>query len=202
MSLGAAERFLVKSDPILGKIIKENGHLDISTQGNYFVSLCESIISQQISVKAAATIYSRFQNKTMLRPEKVLKLSDEEAKLIGLSGQKRQYVRDLARHFVEDSAIFDHLDSLNDDEVVKELTRIKGIGVWTAQMFLMCTLGRPDVFAADDLGVLNAIAKVYNMPKRPTRGEALAIAERWKPYRTTACYHLWHHLDNKPARLT
>lgn len=199
MSLGAAERFLVKSDPILGKIIKENGHLDISTQGNYFVSLCESIISQQISVKAAATIYSRFQNKTMLRPEKVLKLSDEEAKLIGLSGQKRQYVRDLARHFVEDSAIFDHLDSLNDDEVVKELTRIKGIGVWTAQMFLMCTLGRPDVFAADDLGILNAITKIYDLHERPKRIEALQFAERWVPYRTSACYHLWHHLDNKPA---
>jgi DNA-3-methyladenine glycosylase II len=141
----------------------------------------------------------RFREVTSLRPDAAADLTDDQVKYIGLSGQKARYLRDLAEHFVQDAAIFDHLESLSDDEVAAELTKVKGIGVWTAQMFLMFTLARPDVFAPDDLGLQNAIMKVYDLPERPTRAAAIERSELWRPYRTIACYHLWRTLDGAPT---
>jgi len=115
-----------------------------------------------------------------------------------LSGQKYKYIHDLAEHFVRDSMVFDHLDTLSDDDVIAELTKVKGIGVWTAQMFLMFTLVRPDVFAPDDRGLQLAIQKLYALPDVPPRSELETIAEAWAPYRTVASWHLWHSLDNEP----
>ena len=199
MSLTLAENTLVKADPILGAAIEGQGHLPLRPDRDYFEALSSSIISQQISVKAAAKIFERFREQTELKPERVLELREEQIKAIGLSGQKSRYIHDLAEHFVKDSAVFNHLDSLNDDEVILELTRVKGIGVWTAQMFLIFTLHRPDVFAPDDRGLQLAIQAIYDLPAIPKRAELEAFAEKWAPYRSTACLHLWHSLDNQPA---
>lgn len=199
MKLSEAERYLCGVDSLLAPIIQANGHVSFSNSSDFFTALSESIISQQLSVKASDTIFRRFKEITKLDPKQALNLTETQQKEIGLSGQKARYIRDLAEHFVNDTAVFDHLDTLSDEGVIAELTKVKGIGTWTAQMFLMFTLQRPDVFAPDDLGLQNAIAKVYDLPARPTRAEALQRAEFWAPYRTTACLHLWHLLDNKPS---
>lgn len=198
MSLTFAEKSLIKIDPILGTAIAAHGNLPLRPERDYFEALSSSIISQQISVKAAAKIFERFRKQTELRPERVLELREEQIKTIGLSGQKSRYIHDLAAHFVEDSAVFNHLDSLNDDEVIEELTRVKGIGVWTAQMFLIFTLHRPDIFAPDDRGLQLAIQNIYDLPAVPKRAELEIFAEKWAPFRSTACLHLWHSLDNMP----
>lgn len=195
----AAERELAKLDPLMGELIKRQGTITHEPHSDYFASLARSITGQQISVKAAAKIFERLQDATALKPQRVVILTDDQIKAIGLSGQKARYIRDLAEHFVQDSAIFNHLESLPDDQVVSELTKIKGIGIWTAQMFLMFTLVRLDVFAPDDVGLQQAIKKLYNLEALPKRKELSIFAERWRPYRTIACWHLWHLLDNKPS---
>ena len=196
MDFTYAEQTLINQDPALGMIIRANGSIRHTPRANYFEALCESIISQQLSVKASDTIFHRFQEATHLNPLQVLIIDEIQQKTIGLSGQKTRYLRDLAEHFVDDPTVFDHLEQLSDDDVVIELTKVKGVGVWTAQMFLMFTLARPDVFAPDDLGLLNALTKLHALPVRPTKQEALEIASRWAPYRSTACFHLWRLLDN------
>lgn len=198
MTFSTAEQYLMDHDSILRKVITENGSIAFRPERDYFEALASSIISQQISVKAAASIFARFKTQTKLKPERVVSLNEDETKAIGLSGQKARYLKDLADHFVQDSAVFNHLDSLNDDEVISELTRVKGIGVWTAQMFLIFTLHRPDVFAPDDRGLQLAIQKLYGFSKLPGRAELEEFAARWAPYRSIACLHLWHSLDNEP----
>lgn len=198
MALSSAEIALSRLDPTLGKIIDANGHIDLAVERDYFEALASSIVSQQISVKAAAKIFGRFRDATNLKPERILELTDIEVKAIGLSGQKSRYLHDLAEHFVEDSAVFSHLGTLNDDEVITELTSIKGIGVWTAQMFLIFTLHRPDVFAPDDRGLQLAIQKIYDV-SIVKHAELESFAEKWAPYRSAACLHLWRSLDNTPA---
>src|SRR5262249_51818122 len=125
--------------------------------------------------------------------------SPEQLRALGLSRSKGSYIHDLAEHFVRDAAVFDHLDRLPDADVIAELTRVKGIGIWTAQMFLMFTLGRLDVFAPDDVGLQRAIVQLYDLPAVPPRAELEALADRWRPYRTVACWHLWQSLDNEPG---
>jgi DNA-3-methyladenine glycosylase II len=198
MEFSLAEQELMKSDPDMGILIKRNGPINHAEREDYFTALSSGIISQQISVKAAAKIFERFKDITKLDPALVATMTDSDTKTIGLSGQKSRYLRDLAEHFVQDSAIFNHLDTLPDDEVILELTKVKGIGVWTAQMFLMFTLVRPDVFAPDDRGLQLAIQKMYGLSDVPGRSELEEIAAKWSPYRTTASWHLWHSLDNEP----
>lgn len=198
MKLTHAEESLMSTDPILGKLIRANSSISHTPRANYFEALCESIISQQLSVKASDTIFRRFREATDLIPSRIVELDEVTQKTVGLSGQKARYLRDLAEHFVRDANVFGHLDTLSDDDVIVELTKVKGIGVWTAQMFLMFTLARPDVFAPDDLGLLNAIMRAYGLPDRPTKQEAITRAAAWTPYRSTACFHLWRSLDNAP----
>ena len=193
-----AQHYLAKHDPKLGELIAQNGPIARQPRRDYFASLTRAIVGQQISVKAAASIFARFEELTQLKPENVVALSEEDIKTIGLSRSKARYIQDLAQHFVEDSAVYNHLESLSDDQVVQELTAVKGIGVWTAQMFLMFTLVRPDVFAPDDVGLQKAIVKLYGLDAVPPRSELELMAEKWKPYRTVACWHLWHSLDNEP----
>ena len=198
MNFSNAEKSLITKDPILASYIENHGHIDWRPERSYFEALSSSIISQQISVKAAAKIFGRFREITSLDPEYATNLTEDEIKTIGLSGQKSRYIHDLAMHFVEDSAVFNHLESLHDDEVIVELTRIKGIGVWTAQMFLIFTLHRPDIFAPDDRGLQLAIQNIYDLPSIPSRTELENFAEKWAPYRSTACLHLWRSLNNAP----
>ena len=199
MTLSPSEIALAKLDPTLGQIIEVNGHIDLRAERGYFEALSNSIISQQISVKAAAKIFTRFRDTTNLDPMRILEINESEQKTIGLSGQKLRYLQSLAEHFVNDTAVFNHLGSLSDDEVIEELTRIKGIGIWTAPMFLIFTLHRPDVFAPDDRGLQIAIQTIYDLPELPGRAELEHLAEKWSPYRSSACLHLWHSLDNAPA---
>lgn len=198
MTFSKAEQFLIDRDPVLGAIICANGSIIHTPHKNYVEALYESIISQQLSVKASDTIFRRFREATELDPLRIVALNESDKKSIGLSSQKMRYVQDLAQHVIDDASIFDHLDSLDDDSVIRELIQVKGIGVWTAQMFLMFTLARPDVFAPDDLGLLNAITRLYGLSSRPTKQEAIIRATNWAPYRSTACFHLWHSLDNTP----
>jgi DNA-3-methyladenine glycosylase II len=192
------ERFLAGADPALGKLIAAHGSVVREPRYDYFASLARAIIGQQLSVKAAASIFARFEELTSLKPESVVALSEDDVKAIGLSRPKARYIQDLAQHFVDDSAVYNHLGTLSDDDVIRELTAVKGIGAWTAQMFLMFTLVRPDVFAPDDLGLQKAVKQLYDLESIPPRSELETIAERWKPYRTIASWHLWRMLDNEP----
>lgn len=193
------EKELRRLDPVIGELIDRHGPLFRQPRTDYFAALVRSIVGQQISVKAAASIFGRLEARTELDPHKVAALDEAACKAIGLSGSKARYLKDLAEHFVADAAVFNHLESLNDDAVIAELTKVKGIGVWTAQMFLMFTLGRLDVFAPDDVGLQRAMMRLYGWAELPSRTELTAFAERWRPYRTIAAWHLWHSLDNAPA---
>lgn len=183
---------------MLGNVIQSQGHLAITRDNNYFEALVSSIVSQQISVKAADSIFRRLRMDTALDPAKIAIMNDDQTRRIGLSGQKANYLRNLASHFLEAPDVYDQLEDYDDDEVIAKLTAVKGIGVWTAQMFLIFTLGRPDVFAPGDRGLQMAIEIIYGLKAKPTEGESLAIAAKWTPYRSTACLHLWQSRHNKP----
>lgn len=194
-----AEAALIKADPILGKLLRAQT-LELPTaRKDYFASLARSIIGQQVSVAAARAIAQRFETATELRPEKVVLLTEGETRAIGLSRQKASYIHDLALHFAGDPAVYNHLETLSDEEVITELTAVKGIGVWTAQMFLMFTLLRPDVFAPDDAGLQRAMLLLYKWDALPPKKELAILAEKWQPYRTIASLHLWQSLNNTPT---
>ncbi len=199
MDFTTAELFLIKKEPKLGAVIQAHGHLDMRPQRSEFESLVRSIIGQQVSVKAAASVYERFSDVTKLEPNIITELGEDQIKEIGLSRPKARYLKDLAEHFVRDPSVFKHLGNLSDEEVIAELTQVKGIGVWTAQMFLMFTLRRPDVFAPDDRGLQIAIEKIFRYSEKLKRSQLEKIAEVWAPYRTTASLHLWQSLKNEPV---
>ncbi len=192
-----AEEHLQKADPILGKLIKSQKLLLREPRTDYFFSLCRSIIGQQVSVAAATTIFARFEAITAVNPKKVFKLTDQAVRKIGLSRQKASYLHDLAEHFIKNPKVYDHLDALPDDEVITDLVAVKGIGIWTAQMFLMFTLGRPDVFAPDDVGLQRAMTNLYDWEETPTKQLLNDTASVWRPHRTIACFHLWQSLNNQ-----
>lgn len=195
---------LLKADPTLAVIIKDAPTPTITPHKNYYQELVESIISQQLSVKAAATILKRFRDlfgASFPQPVEILEKSPDELRAVGLSWQKTSYIQDLALKVQEGEVSFDHLDSLTNDEIIAELTKIKGVGVWTVHMFLMFCMGRLDVLPTGDLGIKNAIQLNYGFTNRPTHDEmtALAVAHHWHPYETLASWYMWHSLDNKPA---
>ena len=195
----AAEQALAIADPMLGRLIASQPSQVRLARTDYFASLCRSIVGQQVSVAAASTIFARFEVATELSPQRISAASIEDLRAVGLSRQKARYLKDLAEHFVANPAVFDHLDTLPNDSVISELTAIKGIGEWTAQMFLMFTLLRLDVFAPDDVGLQRAMKQLYGWDALPTRANLIDAARKWQPYRTVACWHLWHSLDNSPA---
>lgn len=194
-----AELELTELDPVLGHLIASQRLAPRTRRTDYFASLCRSIIGQQVSVAAAAAIFARFEAQTQLQPAIVTALNEADIKAIGLSRQKASYLQDLARHFVDNPGIYNHLESQNDEQVIAELTAVKGIGVWTAQMFLMFTLARPDVFAPDDIGLQRAMKLLYGWDTVPPKRELVDFAGRWQPYRSVASLHLWQSLDNTPA---
>jgi len=171
---------------------------------DYYQSLVDSIISQQLSTYAAAAIEKRFQDLfggVFPTPEQILTKDVETLRGIGFSRGKATYVLDLAQHIVDGKVKFDHLDGLSNDEVIAELTQVKGIGVWTAHMFLMFCMGRPDVLPIGDLGIRNGIRKLYGLADAPTPEQVTEIAakNKWHPYESVASWYIWHSLDNKPA---
>ncbi len=198
-TIRTAELALQNSDPLLGALITSQTITPPEPRTNYFASLCRSIIGQQVSVAAARAIATRFEDRTAMEPAVVAALQEEEIRAIGLSRQKASYIQDLARHFITDPAVYNHLESQSDEQVIAELTAVKGIGVWTAQMFLMFTLARPDVFAPDDVGLQRAMMRLYSWEALPPKKQLAEMAEMWRPYRTVASLHLWQSLDNNPA---
>lgn len=187
-----------KVDPTLYEAIR-GFKFPQSTRGmNCFADLCEIIIQQQLSEKAGDTIFKRFQQlfpNGKITPANALKIPDEKLKNAGSSKSKVQYIKNLAQHMIEKTIQLDQLDQFENDQVVYELTKIKGIGRWSAEMFLMFSLAREDVFSYGDLGLRKAIQKLYKLKKEPTQKQAEKIASKWKPYRTYACRILWHSLN-------
>lgn len=165
---------------------------------DYYRELVESIISQQLSVKAAATIYKRFIDSFghMPEPHEIIARDDIELRAVGLSGLKTRYIKDLAAKILSGEVQFDHLDRLSNDEIVAELTAVKGVGEWTVHMFLMFCMGRLDVLPVGDLGIKNAVWKLYSLDAQPTPAEVMRVSEtnNWKPYQSVASWYLWQSL--------
>lgn len=187
-----------KVDPILFKAYKKiNQPIVLTPHTDYFAALCESIISQQISTKAGDAIWKRFI--TLFPNQKVSAkftntLSVEQLRSIGISNPKAKYIVDLSTKVINEEVHLDRLTTMSDNDIVIELTRVKGIGTWTAEMFMMFTLGREDIFSVKDLGLKRAIQKLYNIQHDPTIEELLQISLPWSPYRTYACMILWRSL--------
>jgi len=167
-----------------------------------FESLARAIVYQQLSGKVAAVIYGRFSAalKGRVVPEEVLKLRPDRMRRLGLSKQKTMYIRDLARHARDRRVIFDELPTLADEQVIERLTQVKGIGAWTAHMFLMFALRRTDVLPTGDLGIRMAMRKAYGMEELPAPAEMERIALKWRPYCSIASWYLWRSLET-PAEL-
>ena len=194
-----AVRYLSKVDPQLGILIRTIGKYSIKIRASAFQSLVESIIYQQLTGSAANVIYGRFikyYNNVMPTPMEIISTSDIELKSkVGLSSKKVQYLKDLSTRVVEQKLDLDLLSTISDEEVINQLIQVKGIGRWTAEMYLIFCLGRPDVLPVTDLGIRKAMQKVYSIPELPKPAEMLAIAQPWRPYRTVATWYLWKSLS-------
>ena len=190
---------LKKADPVLCAIIERVGAYRMQYSDPEFCNLAEAIVYQQLNGKAAETIFSRFAALAgdPLTPEGILKLTNEQLRGVGLSKQKSAYLKDLAEKTAAGLLDFASLSKLSDDEVIKHLTQVKGIGVWTAHMFLMFSLRRPDVLPTGDYGVQVAIKKHYKKRKLPKPKDMEKIAKAWVPYRSVACWYMWRSLDIK-----
>ena len=199
--MARARRVLMRRDPVLAAIIKRYGACGLRTDRgpDIFNGLIQSIISQQLSTKAAATIYKRFIGLLPEghgpAPHHVVPLEDEALRSVGLSRQKISYLRDLSQKVLDGSLQPDQLANLSDDAVVEALMRVKGVGRWTADMILIFRLLRPDVLPVGDLGIVKAIQKAYGLRKTPDARRMLKIAEPWRPYRSVASWYLWKSLD-------
>lgn len=200
LNLASAQAHLARVDPVLAGIIARHGDYQLSLDRQYFLSLVDAILSQQLSTKAAATIRTRF--KSLLNGSSkaagILQLQDEQFRGAGVSRQKMGYLRDLSEKWQAGVINPRRFARLNDKEIIDILTQVKGIGRWTAEMFLIFSLGRLDVLPVDDLGFRNAIKKAYRLRKRPEAKRIQKMAEKWRPYRSLATLYLWESLDNQP----
>jgi DNA-3-methyladenine glycosylase II len=195
------------SDPVMGAIVADHGPLDMEERrrgrpSDAYGALLRSIVGQQLSTKAARSIYQRLVDRYdghAPTPAQILEADPEDIRSVGLSRAKVAYLRDLAEHVEDGELRLDLLPELDDAEVVAELTAIKGLGLWTAQMFLMFHLGRPDVLPVGDLGIRRAVERAYELDEVPDPATLERIAMPWRPYRTLACLYLWRSLDNEPG---
>ena len=201
--LGRARRVLMRRDPVLAAIIKRHGHCGLRTdrEVDIYCGLVEAIISQQLSTRAAATIYGRLRallpDNGVPTPHVILPLAHETLRGVGLSRQKIGYMRDLSQMVLDGALQTDSLLTMSDENVVEALTRIKGIGRWTAEMILIFRLLRPDILPMGDLGIVKAIQKAYGLRKAPDAKRMTKIGECWRPYRSVASWYLWASLNNK-----
>jgi DNA-3-methyladenine glycosylase II len=187
----------------MAALIAEYPQETLTGRGDAFYTLLRSIVGQQISVKAADTVWGRLEAKIKpLVPAKVARARDTTLRAAGLSGQKVSYCKNLARFFLEhlpDDGISDYWGSLSDEAIVKQLTTIKGIGVWTAEMFLIFHLQRPDVYPLQDIAMIKAIEKYYAEGRKLGKPELIALGERWRPFRSVSTWYLWRSLDPVPV---
>ena len=193
-------KHLKKVDPKLGRVITRVGKCELHAFAprDPFEALCMSIASQQLSTKAADTIFRRFCDLFPNRkptPELVMTLTDDEIRAVGFSRPKVTFIKDLAAHVIDRRLDLEGLKKHDDDEVMRQLVAVKGIGRWTAEIFLMFRLGRPDIFPADDLGLMNAVQRVYGLRKRPDAKRLRKMGEAWKPHRSVAAWYLWQSLE-------
>ena len=202
-----ARRHLMRRDPVLGAAIKKIGACGMADRQrkDHLSALVGAIVSQQLSTKAAATIFGRF---VALFPDghipdaaSIAAQSDEVLRSVGLSGQKVGYLRDLSARIVDGRLRLDELESLPDEAVIERLVAVKGFGRWTAEMFLMFRLHRPDVLPGGDLGIVVAIQRLYRLRKRPDAKRVLKIGETWRPYRSVASWYLWQSLKTDVSTL-
>lgn len=198
---------LAAADPVLAGLIRRIGPLSLERRRrgrprtDAYGALLRAVVGQQLSVKAAATIHGRVLDLfggEVPHPQALLDADPGELRAAGLSGRKVEYVRDLAQHVLDGTLEADRLDELPDEVVIEEITAVRGLGVWTAHMFLMFHLERPDVLPVGDLGIRNAVAIAYELGEPPGPRELERLAEPWRPHRTLACLYLWESLANAP----
>ena len=199
-----AQRLLARRDPVLSALIKRHGPCGLAAaqRADHFSALNRAIVGQQLSTKAATTIYSRLLT---LMPggepaaAAMATLTDEQLRAVGISRQKALYLRDLADKVLSGALNLDALGAMSDEEVIAALSQVKGIGRWSAEMFLIFRLHRPDVVPVGDLGIVYAVHRVYRLRKRPTADRIRRLGEAWRPYRSVASWYLWRSLDNEPV---
>ena len=198
-----ARRMLARRDPVIAALIRTHGACGLARAQHTdpFHALVQAIISQQLSTAAARTIGKRLRDlyDGRLTAAAIATTPDPKLRAVGLSPQKVRYMRDLCAKVQSGELALGSLDSLSDDAVVAALTQVKGIGRWTAEMFLMFRLHRPDVLPVGDLGIVNAVRKQYGLRKTPTPERLMKMGEAWRPYRSVACWYLWASLGNPPG---
>ncbi len=197
-----AQRLLVRRDPVLAALIRAHGPCGIAEalRADHFSALVRAIVFQQLSTKAASTIHARLMALLpdgQVTPASLAALSEEAFRGVGVSRQKSLYLRDLSEKLVSGALSLDGVEDLDDEAVIAALTTVKGIGRWTAEMFLMFRLHRPDVLPVGDLGIVTAVQRAYGLRKRPTPERLRKLGDAWKPYRSIACWYLWKSLDNQ-----
>jgi DNA-3-methyladenine glycosylase II len=200
MDIRKGLNYLRDNDRVMATVIRAVGPFTLTPESGGYTMLVRSILSQQISIAAARTIRSRLLALVpagKLTAKRFNALTDEQIKSVGISRQKQSYLRHLTACTLDGTINFRRISNATDEKAIAELIQVKGIGVWTAQMFLMFSLGRIDVFAPDDLGLRNAIQRLYDIPTTPGRAELERRADEWRPYRTIASWYLWRSLEQK-----
>jgi DNA-3-methyladenine glycosylase II len=193
-------KHLMKKDRVMKRLIPQFGDACLETRGDAFMTLARSIVGQQISVKAAQTVWDRFaQLPSKMTPTNVLKLKVDDMRAAGLSARKVEYLVDLAVHFDNGALHVKSWDSMSDDEIVAELVAIRGVGRWTAEMFLIFHLMRPNVLPLDDVGLINGISTNYFSGDVVSRSDAREVAAAWEPYCSVATWYIWRSLDPLPV---
>lgn len=190
----------LKKDPVLAAIIRRQGKFAMDYGEPVFENLVRSIVYQQLSGRVASVIYGRLKaalSEGPVTPAGILKLRPERMRKLGLSRQKTVYIRELAKHTKKGSVVFENLPEMDDATVIEHLTQVKGIGVWTAHMFLIFSLRRPDVLPTGDLGIRMAMQKAWNLSELPKPQEMEKIAAAWRPWCSVASWYLWRSLDNE-----
>ena len=199
LSIKKAVKYLRKSDPELIPLLDAFKIQDLQPETDYFKSLTRSIVYQQLSGKAAKTISDRFillyKDKSYPTPVDVINIDHEKLRSVGLSNSKAQYIKNIAHAFLDNPDTYDSLEKMDDQDIIDTLITIKGVGPWTAQMFLMFTLNRPDVFPVTDLGVQKGFKHYYKLSEMPTPGQMLKKSEQWAPYRTVVSLYFWRLLE-------
>ncbi len=209
--MSSARKQLAASDPTMAALIERVGEIDLETRlrrrseerpADAYGALLRAIVGQQLSTKAARTIYGRilelFDGRTPT-PEQLLEAEESDLRAAGLSGRKVEYVRDLAAHVISGELELDRLGELSDEEAIAEIVAVRGLGVWTAEMFLLFHLERPDVLSGGDLGIRKAVQIEYELDEMPSPARVLEVGEPWRPHRSLASLYLWESLANAPA---
>ena len=192
-----AKKILSRRDPVLKKIIKKFNKGFLTTRDDPFFSLCRTIVGQQISTKAADSIWLKFEKKSKkrIRPHIILKLPSRSLKKVGLSRQKISYLKNIAKSFKNKSFEIEKLKKMSDEESINYITKLRGLGVWSAQMFLMFNLNRPDIFPTGDIGFLRAISKNYKVSYPPSKKSLDKISKLHNGYRSVFTWYMWRSID-------